>query len=351
MQMKNRSIAWLAAAVLTVPAAEAGAQSFVDRIQEIAHARAATVHVKRYQRGGGREEQVERFTKTVRIGANGELDVANIAGDIVISRGGGSEATIEVVKTSRGNSVDDAREMLQLVQVDITERAGRAEVRTRYPRGDEGWFNRRRNVNVSVAYTIAAPSGTRLTVKSISGNVRVKDIKGDLTAESVSGNVQIANGGRLLATKSISGDVEVIDTQVEGGLDAGSVSGSVTFRKVKARRLDLGSVSGSVTLADVDCERVNVQSVSGDIRFDGPLARSGRYELKSHSGEVRVAIAGAAGFEVDANTFSGDVRSDFPITIQGDDRRRRHSVHGVYGDGSAVLNLNTFSGNIVITKR
>jgi hypothetical protein len=350
--MQSRStIALLTAAALIVPAAGAGAQSFVDRIEEIAHVRAAHVRVERYQRGGGREEQVERSTKTVRIGSDGELDVANIAGDIVVTRGGGSDATIEVVKTSRGSSIEDAKQMLQLVQVDITERPGRAEVRARYPRGDENMFNRRRNVNVSVAYTISAPAGTRLTVKSVSGSVRVRDIKGDLTAESVSGNVQVANGGRVVATKSVSGDVEIVDTQVDGGLDAGSVSGSVTLRKVKARRLDLGSVSGGVTLADVECERANVQSVSGDIRFEGPLARNGRYELKSHSGEVRVAVAGTAGFEVDANTFSGDVRSDFPITIQGDDRRRRHSVHGVYGDGSAILNLNTFSGNIVITKR
>jgi DUF4097 and DUF4098 domain-containing protein YvlB len=125
------------------------------------------------------------------------------------------------------------------------------------------------------------------------------------------------------------------------------------LRRVKARHLDLGSVSGDVVLEDLECDRVNVQSVSGNVQFQGPLARSGRYELKSHSGEVRVAISGGSGFELEANSFSGQVRSDFPITIQGGSERgrRQRSLHGVYGDGSAVLDLTTFSGSIVVVKR
>ena len=85
--------------------------------------------------------------------------------------------------------------MLALVQVDITERGTRAEARTRYPAGDECRRNNRRNVNVSVAYTVAAPEGTRIIAKSISGNISVRDILGVLTLETVSGNVHIASAG------------------------------------------------------------------------------------------------------------------------------------------------------------
>ena len=59
------------------------------------------VRTVRYQRG--REEQTERQTKTVKIGADGELSLANISGDITVTRGGGSEATIDIVKTARAN--------------------------------------------------------------------------------------------------------------------------------------------------------------------------------------------------------------------------------------------------------
>ena len=87
-----------------------------------------------------------------------------------ITRGGGNEIGVEIVKTARGRDDADARELLQLVEVDVVERNNRAEVRTRYPQGDEMRRNNRRNVNVSVAYNVTAPAGARIRATSISGN-------------------------------------------------------------------------------------------------------------------------------------------------------------------------------------
>jgi DUF4097 and DUF4098 domain-containing protein YvlB len=170
----------------------------------------------------------------------------------------------------------------------------------------------------------------------------------------VSGAIRIHNGGRVAAAKSVSGDVEVADTQIEGALDVSSVSGTVTLRRLKVRRLDAGSISGDVIVEDLECERVDVQSISGSVRFAGELSRNGHYELKSHSGEVRMAVGGRSGFELEATSFSGSVRSDLTLRIENPEpvaRRRQRSLRGVYGDGSAVVDLTTFSGSIVITKR
>lgn len=300
-----------------------------------------------------REEQVERTTRTLKVGPNGEIAVGNIAGEISILRGGGNEATLEIVKTARARTVEEAREMLGLVQVDITERGNRAEIRTRYPWGEESRRNNRRNVNVSVDYTLRAPEATRISASSISGGISAKDIKGDLAVESVSGSVRIANAGRVAAAKSISGSVEVIDTDIEGQLEVSSVSGTVLVRKVKARLLEAAAVSGSVVVQDVACDRVEAQTVSGSVEFSGVLASGGRYELSSHSGDVTVSIAGNTGFELEATSFSGSVRSDINLESRAADtgRRRQRSLRGVYGDGSAVLDLTTFSGSIVVTKR
>ena len=94
---------------------------------------------------------------------------------------------------------------------------------------------------------------------------------------------------------------------------------------------------------------------SGSVWFSGTLARNGRYELNSFSGEVRVVLSGNTGFEVDANSFSGEVRTDLPITTRGNPQPeaagRRTTLSGTYGDGAAVLDLTTFSGSIVISKR
>jgi DUF4097 and DUF4098 domain-containing protein YvlB len=343
---------------LAVAAGQAQAQVYPERMSIAVKARTIVEAARAYQRRSrddNREEQTERTTKVVRLGKDGILTLGNIDGDITVTRGGGSDATIEIVKTARGRTVEDAKELLALVPVDVTERNGRVEVKTRYPSGEEQRRNNRRNINVSVAYTVTAPVGARVSIDSISGSIRVTDIKGDINANSISGDVRISGAGRIGTAKSMSGTIEIADTQADGPVAGSSMSGDVLFRRVTARRLDGGSVSGNVKLDDVQCERVGAQTTSGSVTFTGTLAPNGRYELTSVSGEVRLFLSGNTGFEVDANSFSGEVHTDLPITTRGNAQPRgrgpRKTLNGTYGDGAAVLDLTTFSGSIVISKR
>lgn len=349
--MTHTRLTVLALAALTIPHV-AGAQTTHERARHVVHTKVPDATVK-YQGGGARQEQTERITRTLKIGGGGELDLSNIAGDITVTRGRGSDAEIEIVKTARGRTVDDARQMLGLVQVDIDDRTGRAEVTTRYPSGDNR-RNERRNVNVSVAYTVTAPAGTRLTVRSISGDVKVEGITGDLSLESVSGNIGISNAGRISSAKSISGNVSIADSPIDGSAEASSVSGNVVLQRVKARRLSLSSVSGNLVVDDVTAERIDGQTMSGNVQFTSSLAPNGRYELQSHSGDVRVTLTGNTGFELEANSWSGSVRADIPgLTPTGDagGRARRRTLRATHGDGSAILSITTFSGNAIVTRR
>lgn len=308
---------------------------------------------ERERRRDGRVEEVERTTRTFRIGTSGELHLANVAGDIVITRGGSNEAQVEIIKTARGVTSEDAKEMLKLVEIDIVERPNRADVRTRYPEGREMGRGNRRNISVSVAFNVTVPPATRLRVQSISGSVSAKDVRGDAVLKTISGAVRLAGGGGGGSAESISGNVEVTDASFETPWSASSASGSIVVKRAKARRLDTSSISGNVILEDVECPAVEAQSVSGNILFSGPLARNSRYELSSHSGTVNVGIAGGSGFEVEATSFSGSVKSDFQIKNLEEPGRGRfnRTLRGVFGDASAVLDLSTFSGSISITKR
>jgi DUF4097 and DUF4098 domain-containing protein YvlB len=351
--MKHQAAVLFALAILPLSSHTAAAQDERLRIRNVVK---TVTPVMRYQRGGEREEQTERTTRVLKIGSSGELDVSNIAGDIVVSRGNGNEATVEIVKTARARTAEEAREMLRLVQVEADERNARGEIRTRYPTAPRMRAGRGNNINVTVAFTITVPAGTRLTVKSVSGSVTITDIKGDISAESISGSVSLANAARISSAKAVSGDVSIADTNAEGSLDAGSISGNVILKRVRGSRLNVGSVSGNITLEDVSSERIDAQSVSGNVEFSGPLAKNGRYDVKSHAGDVRLAIAGGTGFELDANSFSGSVRADTNLTLKSsespEDRRgRRRALRGTFGDGSAMLDISTFSGDIVITTK
>jgi DUF4097 and DUF4098 domain-containing protein YvlB len=339
-------------AVLSV-AAPSAAQSSRERFRASARERVETFHPASYQQG--RDEQTDRQTRTLKLGANGELSLQNIAGDITVTKSNGNDTTLEIVKTARGRGGDDAKTQLGLVNVTVTERNGRAEVKTEYPSDQGNWGWGRRGNNVSVTYNVSTPAGTRLTINSVSGNIHVSDVKGDLSANTISGGVRLENAGRIASAKSVSGGVEIFDTQIDGALEAQSVSGNVVLRKVSARRVNVGSVSGGVQIDDLECDRVEAHSISGDVQYSGALAKGGRYQLTSHSGNVRVGVSGNTGFELEANSFSGSVRSDVTLANQstGDDRgpMRRRALRGVYGDGSAVLEVTTFSGSVVISKR
>jgi hypothetical protein len=340
--------------VLAAVPAVAAAQVYPDRIEVRTKTRAViTASYQGRDRNNSREEQTDRQTRTLKLGPNGTLALANIAGDITVTRGNGPDTSVEIIKTARGRDVNDARELLQLVQVEVTERAGRADIRANYPRGDEARRNNR-NVNVSVAYIVTAPSATRISIESISGSVKIADIKGDVSANTISGNVRISGAGRVNAAKSISGSIEIADAETDGALESSSVSGDVILRRVTARRIEAGTVSGNIRIDDIKSDRVNGKTTSGNVAFAGSLARSGRYELGSFSGEVRLVLSGGTGFEIDANSFSGDIHSDFELVTKGPvqtGRGRRTALTGTFGDGSALLDLTTFSGSIVVTKR
>jgi len=165
------------AALMALPLlpATAAAQVYPERIVVKERARlVGSAYQRRNRDDQNRQTQTERTTKTLRLGSDGVLELGNIAGDITVTRGNGGETSVEIVKTARGRDMDDVREQLQMVTVDVMERSGRAEIKTRYPgenrRGD------RRNVNVSVDYNVTAPAGTRLTVETISGSVKISEI-------------------------------------------------------------------------------------------------------------------------------------------------------------------------------
>jgi DUF4097 and DUF4098 domain-containing protein YvlB len=305
-------------------------------------------------RGQYREEQTERISRTFKAT---EIDLSNLSGDITVTRGG-SSIQLEALKVGRGRTADEAKEMLQFVTIDIAERGSRVEVKAVHTGHEER--RRGRNINVSVQYTVTAPEGTKISAKSLSGNVRVTDIKGEINAVSLSGDISVSNGERVLLAKSTSGDVDIVNVQSQTGLEANSTSGTVRVRNSQAPRVRVGSISGNVIVTAVEAPRLEAESISGDIEFASPLQPNGRYELSSHSGVIRVMPTGNTGFEIDATSFSGNIRSEITLKDQSQgvadtDRRgrggRTRSLRGIFGDGSATIDATTFSGTVIIGKK
>ena len=178
-----------------------------------------------------------------------------------------------------------------------------------------------------------------------------------MRAETVSGDVNVSASPNVAIAKTISGDVTAQNISTQTTLLLSTVSGTVLGTGLRLRALEAGSVSGNVRLVGSEVDRLEAKSVSGNIEFDAPLAKGGRYEFTSHSGNVRVVLSGNTGFELDADTFSGSVRSDVPVTLRAmgrTEQNRRGSnraIRGSFGDASAFLSIRSHSGSVIITKK
>ena len=306
---------------------------------------------ERFQEARQGAEQTERVSETHKVGSDASLDVSHVSGDVRISTGRGNEIRIEAVKRVRHRDSEEGKRLLGLLRVDVNQVGSRVEVRTIYPRTSG------RGLSASVDYTITVPAAAAVSVKTVSGDVAVNGVRGEVRAETVSGDVDVVETPNLALAKAVSGDIRAREIGTETSLLLSTVSGSVIASALKVRTLEAGSVSGDVELTNLDVERLLAKTINGDISYDGPLTRGGRYEFNAHSGGVRIALTNPSGFELDASTFSGSIRSDFPVTLRttSPNERGRNSssraVRGTFGDASAILLVRSFSGSVVITKK
>jgi hypothetical protein len=316
--------------------------------------------------GRGRAEAPERFSRRLKLGREGTVAVSNTFGDIIVIGGSSDEVSVDAVKRPGGD---------QVVLADLIEvngGPGRVDVRSsRMGRG----------TRVSVDFTIGVPAGASVELHALSGSVRVTGVRGSVRAESVSGDITTAATPQVEAVKSVSGNLDLSDVQSASEVVVGTISGDLRIKGLKARALDVTTVSGDLTLTGATCDRFGAHSISGDVTYEGTLGKRGRAEVNSHSGNVRLSLADLSGFELIASTFGGNLRSDLPLTTSPgrptgpppsrpesgppsargangppDSRGGRrepggHSTHATYGDGSTLLEIRTFSGDITIGKR
>jgi hypothetical protein len=140
---------------------------------------------------------------------------------------------------------------------------------------------------------VRAPHGSSVRVKTASADTELEGHFGALELNSASGDVRLRGEIAENATiRTVSGDVEL--ERVDGDLSVQCVSGDVRAR----------AIAGSV----------DTKSVSGDIRLDA-LA-SGDVRFTSVSGDIEIGIAQGSLVDVDAGSTSGDLSSEVPLVTE-----------------------------------
>ena len=200
------------------------------------------------------------FQRSYRIGAGGNVNIRNISGDVKVSGYNGD--SVIVVGYKEGRDRDQ-------VSVEDLSSGNNVDVKVRYPEHCD--------CNASVRFEVRVPSELSLryeSLSSVSGNVDIDNINGNIKAKSVSGNVAVKGAAGTIQATSVSGNVSVED--FNGTATAKSTSGNVevSIRSLEgAESMDFASVSGNVRIklpANLDAD-VKMSTMSGDLKTDFPL--------------------------------------------------------------------------------
>jgi DUF4097 and DUF4098 domain-containing protein YvlB len=271
------------------------------------------------------------------------LDIRLGAGEVRLETADVNETTV-VLEPLRDNDASSAA--VEKARVELRERGGGYQVLVDV-RDRGGIF---RNAEVLVAVT--SPEGTSVESKTGSAEVVGRGVFGSVEVESGSGDVEFGEVGGDASVGSGSGDVAFGD--VGGSARINSASGDVQMRSITGDA-KINSASGDVIVRDVTGE-LSVNSASGDVIVrearssvrvstasgdqEIGTVSSGKVDLKSASGDLKVGIAEGSMLWVDARSRSGEVRSELPVSELPPE-----------GEGPSVeLRANTMSGDITVAR-
>ncbi|MFL5961054.1 MAG: DUF4097 family beta strand repeat-containing protein [Gaiellaceae bacterium] len=209
------------------------------------------------------------------------LEVSIPSGEIGIETAGEEETYV---------TVDGDERLLEQVEVRqegnrvVVAMRGKSKIGLSFSLGSLVFGNEGLRVQARV------PHGAGVKVKTASADTEVAGNVDGLDVNSVSGDVRVrgdvADDGQV---KTVSGDVDL--ERVHGDLTVQTVSGDVRVR----------AIAGSA----------ETKSVSGDIRLESLTA--GDVRFSSVSGDIEVGIAPGSALDVDAGSTSGDLSSEVPL--------------------------------------
>lgn len=233
---------------------------------------------------------------------------------------------------------------------------------------------------------VRLPARKDVTVRTVSADIGVEGVTGAVDGRATSGDVQISGSPSRVTAGSTSGDVTVSATttqvrasstsgdlrlsgRVQQSVSAEAVSGDVTVdatapdvvaRSVSgdlqlsgaSRRVTATTVSGDARVRTGRIQYGSFETVSGNLHFEGDLQRDAAFNVKSHSGDVELALPSriAAAFQID--TFSGDISNAFGPAAQRTSRYGPgRELHFSSGNGGPLISVKTFSGSVRLVKR
>ncbi|MGH9808464.1 MAG: DUF4097 family beta strand repeat-containing protein, partial [Terriglobia bacterium] len=209
-------------------------------------------------------------------------------------------------------------------------------------------------------------------VQNIGGNVRVQTQKSDvIRAVGVKGNVDLKGRGSDVELRDVAGLV-TIDGIYTGDIRFQNLAKPVHFTGTQTEfqaqavpgQIDMtpGDFTGNgitgpvqingrsrdVTMSDFT-QALNITLDRGDITLRPSATSFPKLDVRTHSGDLELALPTAAKFDLRAETGHGDIENDWGSPLNTQNSGHGGIISGTIGGGPS-LRLNTDRGTITVRK-
>jgi DUF4097 and DUF4098 domain-containing protein YvlB len=255
----------------------------------------------------------EEFKQTYRLAPGARVEVSSIRGPVEIVSGDIATAEVQIIRSAR------TRADLEYHKIDVEQTGNGLVVRG----VQEPEQRQRQNVMVDHQVKLKVPRHIDLSVKSISGWIKVGNVDGETHLSSISGSANVGNVGGNLQVSNISGNLKVGNVGTDARVN--NISGNLGLGQMNGA-LEVSGVSGgvSVTLVSLSPQGIHIKSVSGSIE---------------------IAFTSEINADFSAESVSGQVYLNVPNVIRENEENSSH-VRARIGAGGTPIKISSVSGNI-----
>lgn len=281
------------------------------------------------------------------------MRIDNPLGNVTVRAWDRTDA-VHIVAEKRSASA----EALARLRVHFTAWAGgEVSVETRVDMGD-----RERALPLAqsrIDLVVEVPANLEIEAKTFAGDLSASGLRAGARLETTGGRIGVSDVWGRVTTHQLRGGQTV--AAVEGDVNVEGVEGNVDLQRIVGARVEARVVDGDIRAEDIRAKEVRLATTTGQVVLLGVLRPRTHYDLRSYSGEVRVALLGTApsppvGFELRARSPMPIV-SEIPLRTVWQKGERLRAIAAAAGgravavasDERPVVELASVLGRVFLT--
>lgn len=289
------------------------------------------------------------------LSAGGTLRLENVSGDVVAVPGREFRAVATIVVAAQDRK--RAQELLDRIRIVQSREGDELSIETRWPdsrwrfeqierrSGRRGSIARCGDCRINARYDVIIPPGVTAILGTVNGDVRVRDLDGNLNLRTVNGKVEATGVRRSLDAESVNGDVigAAVSMPAGASYDLETVNGAVRLTLPKDARFDVsastmhGSISSTFALPHADdadedlvrrkIHRDRIEKLEKVEKIDGKPVR--KVIVRRSDGDDQTVVVNLKELEKELE----DSMKDVDVEIRESMRAVEDGVHGGVADG------------------